>query len=87
MSKTEKLLIRLLSIPRDFTWDELTKILSVFGYTELKKGKTGGSRRKFANEKKHVMIFHKPHPGNIVKQYVLRQVIEQLKEKGYIKDE
>jgi hypothetical protein len=87
MSKTEKLLQRLLSVPSDFTWEELTKILGLFGYVELKKGKTGGSRRKFADENKNVIILHKPHPGNIVKEYAIRQVITQLKDKGYIKDE
>jgi hypothetical protein len=34
-----------------------------------------------------VIILHKPHPGNIVKEYALKQVIEHLKEKGYIKNE
>ena len=87
MSRTEKLLQRLLSIPKDFTWEELVKILVQFGYAELKKGKTGGSRRKFADEKKNIIILHKPHPGNIVKEYALKQVITQLKEKGHIKDE
>jgi predicted RNA binding protein YcfA (HicA-like mRNA interferase family) len=87
MSKTEKLLLRLLSIPRDFTWEELTKLLGLFGFVELKKGKTGGSGRKFADEKKNVIILHKPHPGNIVKEYAIRQIITQLKEKGYLKDE
>ena len=87
MSKTEKLLQRLLSVPRDFTWDELVNILGLFGYNELKKGKTGGSRRKFTDENKNVIILHKPHPGNVVKLYALKQVITQLKDKGYIKDE
>ncbi|HLZ87597.1 MAG TPA: type II toxin-antitoxin system HicA family toxin [Puia sp.] len=87
MSKTEKLLQRLLSIPKDFTWEELVKLLAYFGFEELKKGKTGGSRRKFADERKRVIILHKPHPGNIVKEYAIRQVIEHLKEKGYIKNE
>ena len=87
MSKTEKLLQRLLSVPKDFTWDELNKILGLLGFVELKKGKTGGSRRKFADEKKNVIILHKPHPGNIVKEYAIRQIITQLKDKGYIKDE
>ena len=87
MSKTEKLLQRLLSVPKDLTWDELIKILGLFGYVELKKGKTGGSRRKFADEKKNVIILHKPHPGNIVKEYAIRQVITQLKDKGYIQNE
>jgi hypothetical protein len=87
MSRTEKLIQRLLAIPKDLTWEELVKILIQFGFLELKKGKTGGSRRKFADEKKNIINLHKPHPGNIVKQYAIRQVIIQLKEKGYIKDE
>ena len=87
MSRTEKLVQRLLSLPKDFTWEELTKILALFGYEEIKKGKTGGSRRKFADEKKHIISLHKPHPGNIVKEYALKQVIAQLKEKGHIQDE
>lgn len=87
MSHSEKLLMRLLSLPKDFTWEELTKILHHFGFVELKKGKTGGSRRKFADEKKNVIILHKPHPENVVKEYALKQVITHLKEKGYLKDE
>ncbi|MCS3795838.1 type II toxin-antitoxin system HicA family toxin [Niastella sp. OAS944] len=87
MSTKAKALHRLLSVPRDFTWEELIKLLSLFGYIELKKGKTGGSRRKFADENKNVIILHKPHPSNIVKEYALKQVITQLKDKGYIKDE
>ncbi len=87
MSKNEKLLQRLLSIPKDFTWEELVKLLALFGYIELKKGKTGGSRRKFADEKKNIIILHKPHTGNILKEYAIKQVIDHLNEKGYIKDE
>lgn len=87
MSKYEKLLLRLLSVPRDLTWEELVTLLAKFGYEELKKGKTGGSRRKLADKNNNIIILHKPHPGNIVKQYAIRQVIEHLIEKGYIKDE
>ncbi|MBS1665062.1 MAG: type II toxin-antitoxin system HicA family toxin [Bacteroidetes bacterium] len=87
MSKLEKLVQRLLSIPKDFTWEELIKLLAQLGYLELKKGKTGGSRRKFADSNNNIIILHKPHPGNIVKEYAIRQIIAHLKEKGYIKDE
>ncbi len=87
MSKTEKLFERLLSVPSDFTWEELVKLLASFGYAELKKAKTGGSRRKFVDSQKRVISLHKPHPGNIVKEYALKQVIEHLKEKGLIKNE
>jgi predicted RNA binding protein YcfA (HicA-like mRNA interferase family) len=87
MSKAEKLIQRLLSVPTDFTWDELCKLLLYFGFTELRKQKTAGSRRKFTDAKKNVINLHKPHPGKIVKKYTLRQVIEQLRENGYIKNE
>jgi hypothetical protein len=87
MSRTEKLLQRLLSTPKDFTWDELITLLHYFGFGELKKGKTGGSRRKFVDAKKNIISLHKSHPGNIVKQYALKQVIKLLVEKGYIKNE
>jgi len=87
MSKHEKLLQRLLSIPSDFTWEELIALLTKLGYEELKKGKTGGSRRKLADKKNNIIMLHKPHPGNIVKKYAIRQVIEHLREKGHIKDE
>jgi hypothetical protein len=87
MSRQEKLTKRLLTIPKDFTWDELIKVLSFYGFDELNGGKTGGSRRRFVDGKKTVLRFHKPHPGNIVKEYVIRQLIDELKSKGYLKDE
>ncbi len=87
MSRQEKLQARLLSVPKDFTWDELIKLLSMFGYKEVKQGKTGGSRRKFADDKKNIVTLHKPHPSTIVKEYALREVIVHLKEKGHLKDE
>jgi predicted RNA binding protein YcfA (HicA-like mRNA interferase family) len=87
MSRQEKLLNRFLSVPNDFTWDELIKILTTFGYVELKTGKTGGSRRRFADNAKNIITLHKPHPTNIVKTYAIREIINHLQEKGHIKDE
>lgn len=87
MSKTEKLIERLLAFPKDFTWDELIKILDHFGYKEIKTGKTGGSRRKFSDARQHIISLHKPHPGNILKYYQLKEVVAKLKEKGVIKDD
>ena len=79
MSKTEKLLEKFKSIPNDLTWDELVKILNYLGYFELsKKGKTGGSRRKFVNEVKDVINLHKPHPTKIIKKYIIKQLLEKL---------
>jgi hypothetical protein len=87
MSKDEKIISRLLSCPKDFTWEELIKVLGIYGYTEFKKGKTGGSRRKFMDANRNVIALHKPHPHNVVKRYALEDVIAFLKEKGHIKNE
>lgn len=86
MSTTSKLVNRL-SIPSDLTWEELVKILDYYGFEMKKTGKTGGSRRKFFDKSNSIIILHKPHPANIVKRYAIRQVIQNLKEKGKIKDE
>jgi hypothetical protein len=79
MSKIEKLLLKFKTIPNDLTWEELNKILNYFNYFEKpSKGKTGGSRRKFVNKDLDIISLHKPHPSNIVKQYVIKQVLEKL---------
>lgn len=85
MSKIEKLIEKLLSNPRDLSWDELVKILSYYGYTEKKTGKTGGSRRKFADAGLNIISLHKPHPANIVKSYAVNDIVAHLIEKGKIK--
>ena len=78
MTKVDKLIKRFLSNPKDFTWEELVKILSYFGYKENIGGISGGSRRKFIHETKPIIIAHKPHPQNIVKSYLINQIIELL---------
>lgn len=87
MAKRDKLFERLISVPNDLTWEKLVKFLSLCGYSEIAKGKTGGSRRKFSDAKNNIISLHKPHPKNIVKVYAIRQVIEFLKEKGHIRNE
>ncbi len=86
MSQIQKLIVRLLSYPKDFTWEELVKILDHFGYIELKKGKTGGSRRKFVDNEKRIISLHKPHPAKILKRYQLEDVIHTLRETGYLNE-
>ena len=84
MSKKEKLTERLLSHPKDFTFEELTTLLSRFGYTLQTAGKTGGSRVAFANEDGDYIRLHKPHPRNILKQYQIDDVIFVLSERGLL---
>jgi hypothetical protein len=84
MSRKDKSVQRLLSIPTDMTWEELVRALAVFDFVEYNKGKTAGSRRKFVNPENSVILLHKPHPSNVVKKYAIRQVIETLKSKGFL---
>jgi len=85
MSKDEKLIKRLISRPKDFTYNELRKILAYLGYTETQSGKTSGSRVAFVNSKdEHIIRLHKPHPNNELKQYQINQIVEELKSRGII---
>jgi len=79
MSKIEKLILKFKSVPKDLTWEELIKILNYKGYFEKpNNSKTGGSRRKFITKDLNIISLHKQHPRNIVKQYVIRQLLEKL---------
>ena len=86
MSKFDKLLARFLLKPKDFSYNELRKLLKNFSYDEFQKGKTSGSRVCFVHkESKHILQLHKPHPANILKQYQIEQIIKVLTEQGDIK--
>lgn len=81
MSKKEKIIERLKSKPKDFTYDEAKQILNIFGFVEYNKGKTSGSKVIFKNELKNIDIaLHKPHPNNIMKPYQINEIIKKLKE-------
>ncbi|MDI9348730.1 MAG: type II toxin-antitoxin system HicA family toxin [Candidatus Symbiobacter sp.] len=84
MSQREKLEDRFLSRPKDFTWDELVKLLEGVGYREDKTGKTGGSRRRFSHEFAVSLYLHKPHPGNRVKLYLIDYITEVLDKEGLL---
>ena len=77
MSKKDKLLKRLLLLPKDFTFDEVISVLASFSFFEVKAGKTSGSAVRFKNDDfpHEPIIFHKPHPQNIVKIYVLKSIV------------
>ena len=80
MSKSEKLKIRFLSHPKDFTYSELKTLLSSFGYEEIQGA---GSRVCFARDN-HKIKLHKPHPGDILKRYQLDLVAKELTNEGLI---
>ncbi|MDE6793443.1 MAG: type II toxin-antitoxin system HicA family toxin [Muribaculaceae bacterium] len=84
MGNKEKLVLRFISQPKDFTWDEMCRLLSVFGYSIGNKGKTSGSRMIFKADGKKPIMLHRPHPGNIIKGYVMKQVLDYLKNENLI---
>jgi len=85
MSKKKKLIERLLSKPKDFTYSELSNLLNALGYIEDNKGKTSGSRVAFINlTNLNIIRLDKPHPGNELKSYIINYVIKKLKESGEI---
>lgn len=84
MGTTDKLIKRFVSLPTDFTWEEMSRLLVSVGYTPENKGKTSGSRVVFKGEGKRPIMLHKPHLGNILKGYVMKQVYCYLKNQGLI---
>lgn len=80
MSKIEKDLERLKSKPKDFTYDELKRILNYFGFIEDNKGKTSGSAVVFRKNSIEHIELHKPHPSKILKEYQIKKVLKELKE-------
>jgi len=84
MSKIEKLIKRFLSIPTDFTYNGLVKLLAHFRYDE-ETGKTTGSSVEFVNYDTDKKIkIHKPHPQPFLKEYAIKQIINKLKDHGVI---
>ena len=82
MGSFEKLQTRFLSNPKDFSYNELKRLLSGFGYKEQQRS---GSRVVFKNERLHHSIkLHKPHPGNILKIYQVNIILKELKIKGLL---
>ena len=81
MSQKEKLIKRLLSRPKDFTFDELVTLLGCLGYELDTGGKTSGSRVKFKNKNNDALWQHRPHPGNVLKAYQVKDVIDNLTER------
>ena len=84
MTKKEKLKERLLSCPTDFTWAELKSLLLSLGYRDNNVGKTSGSRVRFISDEHSPILLHKPHPKPVMKIYMLKQVIDQLKKEDLL---
>ena len=79
MSKKEKLIKRFKALPKDFTFDEIVRLLVYLGFDEMATGKTAGSRVRFCNISLQIVVFfHKPHPGNIMCESALKEICKKL---------
>lgn len=79
MSKKQKLIDRFKSKPRDFEYSELQTLLKSLGYEESNKGGTSGSAVSFVNHTlSHTILLHKPHNPDILKQYQIKAILEEL---------
>lgn len=85
MGTKDKLIERFKTLPSDFSFHEVERLLKNFGYIKSNKGKTSGSRIIFKNGNKRPIMLHKPHPGDILKAYAMKQLLNDLTEAGFIK--
>ena len=80
MSKKDKLLIKFLENPprKDLSFKELTTLLLSLNFEKIEGT---GSAVKFYNKEKDLLInLHKPHPSDILKVYLVKQIQNKLKE-------
>ena len=86
MGSKDKLVERFKTKPKDFMYEETLSLLAYFGYHEHNKGATSGSRVRFKNDATGNYIdIHRPHPGSIMKEWMVKTIYQHLKNNGLIK--
>ena len=83
MSRKDKLVARLKSRSKDFTFNETKALLELCGYAISNAGITSGSRMCFTRGQK-VFRMHKPHPRKELLHYQVRELIDELKGESLI---
>ena len=83
MSTKEKLINKIKSLPKDFTYQELSQLLGLLGFNEFTKGKTSGSRIGFTNGRIKILL-HKPHGSNPIGYKTLSDIVEFLEREKLI---
>lgn len=84
MGKKDKLIERLKSKPKDFTFDEAETLLKYLSYSRSNKGKTNGSRVMFVSKRHAAILLYKPHHGNELKNYQVAQLLDILRQENLI---
>ena len=84
MGQKEKLIAKLKSKPRDFTFDEAETLLGYLNYQRSNKGRTSGSRVMFVRQDHQSILLHKPHPRKELLAYQVKQLTDVLEQEGLI---
>ena len=84
MGQKEKLIRKLMSVPKDMTFAEMETLLRYLTYMRSDKGRTSGSRVMFVSNEHPPILLHKPHPRKELPEYQIRQIIEILQQEGLV---
>lgn len=84
MGQKEKLIQRLKSKPKDFTFNEVETLLGYLSYRYSNKGRTSGSRVVFVSDDHAPILLHKPHPRKELLEYQIKQLIDVLEQEGLL---
>jgi hypothetical protein len=85
MGKKGKIKKKFLEQPNDFTYEELIVLLNSLGFIEKKTGHSTGSAVCFIQKDTGFAVrFHKPHPNNIIKSYLMKQIKQELEKEGLL---
>ena len=84
MGQKEKLIEKLKTRPKTFTFDDAEALLRYFTYKRSNKGRTSGSRVMFVSDTYAPILLHRPHPRKELLEYQVKQLIEVLEQEGLI---
>lgn len=84
MGQKDKLIQKLKSKPKDFTFDEAESLLRFCSYSRSNKGRTSRSRVAFVSANHPPIFMHKPHPRKELLSYQVNQLLEILEQEGLI---
>lgn len=86
MTSNEKRLARLQKVPppSDVTFDELCSALASLGFVWF--GDNGGSHGRFVSRESSsdVIFCSRPHPRNVLGRGTIRNIVNSLKNMGYL---
>ena len=80
MTRVDKLLANLLSVPNTFDFNDFARVMQYLGYELDQKGRTSGSRVRFYRESDgRILIMHSPHPSNEMTRGAVKAAVRFLR--------